>query len=268
MRARFCLTGKGNSVTAGVHPMGDLAPRDVVAAAIDARLRATGDPCVYLDARGIDDFERRFPTVTAACRAAGIDPTRATDSGGAGRALQLRRRGHRRARPHRAARACSRRARWPAPACTARTGWRPTACWRAWSSAAGQGKAAADTPSMPGRATRRCLSSRRASRLAAGRPAACDVPLRVGGPRRRRPASGWRRNSTAATPTRSRARRDFEDAALTVDRPRGRGRGAGPHRDPRLPSPLRLPGHRPGAGAQPGALAAARWSVLMEAADG
>ena len=36
----------------------------------------TGDPCVYLDARGIDDFARRFPTVTAACRAAGIDPTR------------------------------------------------------------------------------------------------------------------------------------------------------------------------------------------------
>src|ERR1700719_3701938 len=56
--------------------MGDLAPRDVVAAAIDTRLRATGDKCVYLDARGIRDFGRRFPTVTAACRAAGIDPVR------------------------------------------------------------------------------------------------------------------------------------------------------------------------------------------------
>src|SRR3954467_9227831 len=65
---------QGNSITAGVHPMGDLAPRDVVAAAIDARLRETGDPCAYLDARGITDFDRRFPTVTAACRAAGIDP--------------------------------------------------------------------------------------------------------------------------------------------------------------------------------------------------
>src|SRR6202011_1505766 len=63
-------------VTAGVHPMGDLAPRDVVAAAIDARLAMTGDPCVYLDARGIDGFKQRFPTVTSACRAAGIDPTR------------------------------------------------------------------------------------------------------------------------------------------------------------------------------------------------
>jgi L-aspartate oxidase len=66
----------GDSVTAGVHPMGDLAPRDVVAGAVDARLKATGDACVYLDARGIDGFEARFPTVTAACRAAGIDPVR------------------------------------------------------------------------------------------------------------------------------------------------------------------------------------------------
>jgi L-aspartate oxidase len=55
--------------------MGDLAPRDVVAAAINARLAESGDPCVYLDARGVEDLERRFPTVTGACRAAGIDPT-------------------------------------------------------------------------------------------------------------------------------------------------------------------------------------------------
>jgi L-aspartate oxidase len=67
---------QGNSVTAGVHPMGDLAPRDVVAGAIDSRLKATGDPCVYLDARAIEGFETRFPNVTASCRAAGIDPVR------------------------------------------------------------------------------------------------------------------------------------------------------------------------------------------------
>lgn len=67
---------QGDSVTAGVHPMGDLAPRDVVAGAIDARLKATGDACVFLDARHIGDFANRFPTVTAACRAAGIDPVR------------------------------------------------------------------------------------------------------------------------------------------------------------------------------------------------
>ncbi|MDT5016189.1 MAG: L-aspartate oxidase [Mycobacterium sp.] len=69
------IDSQGRSVTEGVHPMGDLAPRDVVAAAIDARLEATGDPCVYLDARGIAGFAKRFPTVTAACRLAGIDPT-------------------------------------------------------------------------------------------------------------------------------------------------------------------------------------------------
>ncbi|MCV7299025.1 L-aspartate oxidase [Mycobacterium barrassiae] len=70
------VDSQGRSVTAGVHPMGDLAPRDVVAAAIDARMTATGDPCVFLDARSIKGFKKRFPTVTAACRAAGIDPTR------------------------------------------------------------------------------------------------------------------------------------------------------------------------------------------------
>ncbi|TRW83273.1 L-aspartate oxidase [Mycolicibacterium sp. 018/SC-01/001] len=64
----------GDPVTAGVHPMGDLAPRDVVAAAIEARLAASGDPCVFLDARHVADVGRRFPTVTAACLAAGIDP--------------------------------------------------------------------------------------------------------------------------------------------------------------------------------------------------
>jgi L-aspartate oxidase len=70
------IDSEGNSVTDGVHPMGDLAPRDVVAAAINARLAATGDRCVYLDARGIAGFPRRFPTVTTACRRAGVDPTR------------------------------------------------------------------------------------------------------------------------------------------------------------------------------------------------
>ncbi len=68
------IDARGDSVTAGVHPMGDLAPRDVVAAAIDARLRQSGDRCVYLDARALSGVSRRFPTVTAACRAAGIDP--------------------------------------------------------------------------------------------------------------------------------------------------------------------------------------------------
>ncbi|GAB19584.1 L-aspartate oxidase [Gordonia effusa NBRC 100432] len=63
---------RGESVTAGVHPMGDLAPRDVVSRAVQATLARTGDDCVYLDISDVDDFERRFPTVTAGLRAAGL----------------------------------------------------------------------------------------------------------------------------------------------------------------------------------------------------
>jgi L-aspartate oxidase len=70
------VDARGDSVTAGMHPMGDLAPRDVIAAAVDERLRATGDRCVYLDARAIAGFKKRFPTVYAACHAIGVDPTR------------------------------------------------------------------------------------------------------------------------------------------------------------------------------------------------
>ena len=60
----------------GVHPLAELAPRDVVAAAITRRMAETGTSCVWLDATGIDGFAARFPTVTASCRAAGIDPAR------------------------------------------------------------------------------------------------------------------------------------------------------------------------------------------------
>ncbi|MGO4614600.1 L-aspartate oxidase [Nocardia sp. 2YAB30] len=65
---------EGDAVTAGVHPRGDLAPRDVVSRAIAGRMRALGADHVYLDARAIDGFPQRFPTITASCLAAGIDP--------------------------------------------------------------------------------------------------------------------------------------------------------------------------------------------------
>ncbi|MEV6429759.1 L-aspartate oxidase [Nocardia sp. NPDC051463] len=68
------VDSEGNSVTAGVHPRGDLAPRDVVSRAIAERMRALGADHVYLDARSIDGFPQRFPTITASCLAAGIDP--------------------------------------------------------------------------------------------------------------------------------------------------------------------------------------------------
>jgi L-aspartate oxidase len=70
--------GDGSPVMAGVHPLGDLAPRDVVTRAVAARMAATGVRHLWLDATGIpaDHLERRFPTILARCRAAGIDPSR------------------------------------------------------------------------------------------------------------------------------------------------------------------------------------------------
>ncbi|CAM3509684.1 L-aspartate oxidase [Kibdelosporangium persicum] len=70
----------GERVMKGVHPLEDLAPRDVVSAAITRRMAlepgGVGDH-VYLDATHLDAklFRRRFPTVLAACRSVGVDPS-------------------------------------------------------------------------------------------------------------------------------------------------------------------------------------------------
>ncbi len=68
----------GRPVMAGRHPLGDLAPRDVVSAAMQQRMDAAQGPAdhLWLDATGVGRavLEREFPTVTAACRARGIDP--------------------------------------------------------------------------------------------------------------------------------------------------------------------------------------------------
>ncbi|WP_415976823.1 L-aspartate oxidase [Rhodococcus sp. 077-4] len=67
----------GRAFMAAVHPLGDLAPRDVVSRAIAELLHASGDDHVLLDARAVARVHERFPTVTASCLDAGIDP--ATD---------------------------------------------------------------------------------------------------------------------------------------------------------------------------------------------
>ncbi|HEU4347235.1 MAG TPA: FAD-binding protein, partial [Actinoplanes sp.] len=66
----------GKRFLAGVHPLADLAPRDVVAKEIFRVMRAEGLDHVWLDARGLgrDRLERRFPTIVARCRQAGVDP--------------------------------------------------------------------------------------------------------------------------------------------------------------------------------------------------
>jgi L-aspartate oxidase len=67
----------GSRVMQGVHPLEDLAPRDVVAAAITRRMADLDDDHVYLDATHLEAavFARRFPTVLAACRSVGVDPS-------------------------------------------------------------------------------------------------------------------------------------------------------------------------------------------------
>jgi L-aspartate oxidase len=68
----------GERVMLGLHPQEDLAPRDVVSAAISARMAeapAGVDDHVYLDATHMGTrFAERFPTISAACTEIGIDP--------------------------------------------------------------------------------------------------------------------------------------------------------------------------------------------------
>lgn len=71
------LKPNGERLMAGIHPSGDLAPRNVVARAIHATMRSTGAPHVRLDARSIGRtrFIHEFPTIYDHCRGMGIDPT-------------------------------------------------------------------------------------------------------------------------------------------------------------------------------------------------
>jgi len=57
------------------HPLGELAPRDIVARAVVHVREETGAP-VYLDARGVPDVTRRFPTAAEQCREVGLDIAR------------------------------------------------------------------------------------------------------------------------------------------------------------------------------------------------
>jgi L-aspartate oxidase len=61
-----------------VHPLGDLAPRDVVVRGMLRRLAETGDTHVYLDMThlGPEEGKRRFPGVFRICASVGLDPSR------------------------------------------------------------------------------------------------------------------------------------------------------------------------------------------------
>lgn len=57
------------------HEMGSLAPRDIVARAIDNELKRRGQECAFLDIRCKDKafLVRRFPTIYAKCLEAGVN---------------------------------------------------------------------------------------------------------------------------------------------------------------------------------------------------
>jgi L-aspartate oxidase len=78
----FLVDFEGDRFMQGVHELGDLAPRDVVAKAITRRMNETGHPHMWLDARHLsrdggttaEFWEKRFPTILAVARSHGVDP--------------------------------------------------------------------------------------------------------------------------------------------------------------------------------------------------
>jgi L-aspartate oxidase len=68
--------GVGRAFMREYHPLADLAPRDVVARAIDAEMRLAGADHVWLDAGSIsaEHFAERFPNILDTCRSRGLNP--------------------------------------------------------------------------------------------------------------------------------------------------------------------------------------------------
>lgn len=69
------INNAGERFMTKVHPMGELAPRDVVARAIQQEMRRQGGDPVLLDATklGKDFLENRFPSINATCRKYGLN---------------------------------------------------------------------------------------------------------------------------------------------------------------------------------------------------
>ena len=68
----------GEAFMARYHPMADLAPRDIVARAIDTELKQSGADAVFLDirARGAEFLQQRFPNIYRRCLELGFDMAR------------------------------------------------------------------------------------------------------------------------------------------------------------------------------------------------
>ncbi len=69
------LNARGERFMARHHPMGELAPRDVVARSIVAEMEREGSPNAFLDlsGRGADFVKHRFPRIHETCLLYGID---------------------------------------------------------------------------------------------------------------------------------------------------------------------------------------------------
>ncbi len=67
----FLVNSSGEKIMQGVHELGDLAPRDIVARAIQRERHEGKD--VFLDISMILDFKERFPTITSICQEAGVN---------------------------------------------------------------------------------------------------------------------------------------------------------------------------------------------------
>ena len=68
---------RGEAFMENHHPMASLAPRDIVARAIDFEMKRTGDRHVLLDCSAIpaEEFRMKFPNILQTCLKFGIDPT-------------------------------------------------------------------------------------------------------------------------------------------------------------------------------------------------
>ena len=72
------VNAAGESFMERYDPRGSLAPRDIVARAIDYEMKTRGDTCVYLDItrRSRRFLRKRFPNIFATCLGYGVDMSR------------------------------------------------------------------------------------------------------------------------------------------------------------------------------------------------
>lgn len=72
------ILANGEAFMPRFHEQADLAPRDIVARAIDHEMKRLGDDCVYLDIRHQtpEFIEEHFPTIHKRCLELGIDMTK------------------------------------------------------------------------------------------------------------------------------------------------------------------------------------------------